>query len=59
MNNQVDSSIHDLCAAYGNDAGRLMDILIAVQRRWGRVEHHAIDLIAERLRIPRVEVEST
>jgi [NiFe] hydrogenase diaphorase moiety large subunit len=59
VSRDVDKIVKEACAAYGNDDGRLMDILITVQQRMGRVERRAIDRIARHLGVPRVEVEGT
>ena len=50
--------IQETCRTYGNDPTRLMDIARAVQGKHGCVSSQALDLIAQAVRIPRVEVES-
>jgi [NiFe] hydrogenase diaphorase moiety large subunit len=48
-----------ICAEFGNDKARLMDILLGVQAWAGCIAPDAIDDIAKNLSINRVEVEST
>ncbi len=48
-----------ICARHENDPTRLMDILIEVQDRHGGVSQDAIDTIAARVGVPRVDVEGT
>jgi [NiFe] hydrogenase diaphorase moiety large subunit len=55
---ELATDIREICTTYGNDARRLMDIVRAVQGRYGCVSSQALDLIAQAVRIPRVEVES-
>jgi [NiFe] hydrogenase diaphorase moiety large subunit len=50
--------IREICRTYGNDPTRLMDIARAVQGKQGCVSSQALDLIAQAVRVPRVEVES-
>ncbi len=50
--------IREICRTYGNDPTRLMDVARAVQGKYGCVSSQALDLIAQAVRIPRVEVES-
>ncbi len=47
-----------ICDKFGNDKGRLMDILLAVQARSGCIASDALDQIAKSLSMNRVEVES-
>jgi [NiFe] hydrogenase diaphorase moiety large subunit len=47
-----------ICAKFGNDKGRLMDILLSVQAEAGCIASDALDEIAKSLSISRVEVES-
>jgi [NiFe] hydrogenase diaphorase moiety large subunit len=47
-----------VCEKFGNDKGRLMDILIDVQAQAGCIAPDAMDEIAKHLSINRVEVES-
>lgn len=50
--------IREICGTHGNDPTRLMDIARAVQGKHGCVSSQALDLIAQAVGIPRVEVES-
>lgn len=56
----ADNSIvsRQICEKFGNDKGRLMDILIGVQAQAGCIAPDALDEIAKNLSINRVEVES-
>jgi [NiFe] hydrogenase diaphorase moiety large subunit len=47
-----------ICEKFGNDKGRLMDILLGVQAQAGCIAPDALDEIAQSLSINRVEVES-
>ena len=47
-----------ICGNFGNDKGRLMDILIGVQAQAGCIAPDALDEIAKSLSMNRVEVES-
>lgn len=47
-----------VCGNFGNDKGRLMDILIGVQAQAGCIAPEALDEIAKSLTMNRVEVES-
>jgi [NiFe] hydrogenase diaphorase moiety large subunit len=57
----ADNSIvsRQICEKFGNDKGRLMDILLGVQAQAGCIASEAMDEIAKSLSINRVEVEST
>lgn len=55
---ELASDIREICGSYGNDATRLMDIVRAFQGKYGGISSQALDLIAQAVRIPRVEVES-
>ncbi len=50
--------IEAICARYGHDRTRLLDVCLDVQRERGQVDPEAMDAIAHSLQIPRVEVES-
>jgi len=54
----LDVAVREACESCGNDPGRMMDIVRAVQARFGHVPSAAMDLIAERTNTHRVEVES-
>jgi [NiFe] hydrogenase diaphorase moiety large subunit len=47
-----------ICGNFGNDKGRLMDILLGVQAQAGCIAPEALDEIAKSLSMNRVEVES-
>jgi [NiFe] hydrogenase diaphorase moiety large subunit len=52
------AAVKKVCADCGNDKGRLMDILIAVQELHGCVSDDSIETIAAAVSAPRVVVES-
>jgi [NiFe] hydrogenase diaphorase moiety large subunit len=52
------TGIREICQACGNKPTRMMDIVQAVQARYGCVSDEAIDLIAATVKVPRVEVAS-
>ncbi|NLV24910.1 MAG: NADH:ubiquinone oxidoreductase [Deltaproteobacteria bacterium] len=54
----LEKAVAKICAEYGNDRTRMMDIVRAVQVKFGGVDNEAIDLIAARTGTHRVEVES-
>ena len=58
MNDDLEAAIQDICQGCGNDRTRLLDIVRAVQERFGCVDSAAMDLIARQVRAQRVEVES-
>jgi len=58
MSANLDKGVRDICKAFGNDRGRLMDIVRGVQEKFGRVSGKAMDLIAAQIGAHRVEVES-
>jgi [NiFe] hydrogenase diaphorase moiety large subunit len=58
MSKELEASISRICAGYGNDRTRMMDIVRAVQAEHGCVSSQAMDLIASRVSSHRVEVES-
>ncbi len=59
MSTNLQSAIKGICSLYDKNAGMMMDIVRTVQDQFGCVSDEAIDLIAEEVSIPRVEVEST
>ncbi len=59
MDDTLKSGIQGICEAVGNDRTRMMDIVRAVQTRYGSVSGEAMDLIAELVGTQRVEIEST
>lgn len=50
--------ITEVCAKFGNDRARLMDIVQEVQEKFGHVPREAFELIARAANTHRVEVES-
>ena len=59
MTDNLQSAVRDICQTHGRDRGRLIDILRAVQTRFGCVSGAAMDVIAHVTGVHRVEVEST
>lgn len=58
MSETLKKTIADVCRSYGRDKTRMMDIVRDVQEQFGCVTDEAIDLIAQHVNTPRVEVES-
>ncbi len=58
MSDTLERSIREICARFGNDRSRLMDIGAAVQAQHGCISGTAMDLLARVLHTHRVEVES-
>jgi len=56
MTTTAEQAAAAICAKHGDDRTRLLDILLAVQRRHGRLDDGIIDALAARLGIPRVDV---
>jgi [NiFe] hydrogenase diaphorase moiety large subunit len=52
------SIVEEICRSFGNDRTRMMDIVLAVQNRFGCVPRDAMDVIAREVHSHRVEVES-
>ena len=57
MSESLESSSRGICGSCGNDRGRLMDIVRAVQEQFGCVDGRAMELIAAEVGARRVEVE--
>ena len=57
MSPESTAFVTGICESFGNDPTRLLDILLAVEAELGYVGGEAMDLIAETLDMPRVEVE--
>ena len=55
---KLEPRIREICAKYGNDRARLMDIVAEVQKTFGHVPREAFALIAQDANTHRVEVES-
>ncbi len=58
MSENLASAVEEICQACGRDRRRMLDILRAVQERFGCVSSRAMDLIAKQLDVHRIEVES-
>jgi [NiFe] hydrogenase diaphorase moiety large subunit len=58
MGESQERIIQGICANYGNDRTRMMDILCDVQKRLGQVSSDAVDSIARAASTTRVAVES-
>ncbi|MFW6163983.1 MAG: NAD(P)H-dependent oxidoreductase subunit E, partial [Planctomycetota bacterium] len=58
MSEDLQAAVQAICKACGNDRTRMMDIVRAVQEKFGCVSDQALDLIAEQVGCHRVEVES-
>ncbi len=58
MRQAIAVAVQAICDRYGCDRTRMMDIVIAVQREFGRISTEAMDVIARAVDSHRVEVES-
>jgi len=58
MKSAIATGVEDVCRRFGNDRTRMMDIVIAVQRRYGCVSVNSMEVIARACGTQRVEVES-
>jgi len=58
VSDSLRAHVQEVCARYDHDRARLMDVVRAVQERFGCVSGEAMDLIAEEVSTHRVEVES-
>ncbi len=58
MSESIETAVKAACQACGNDRGRLMDIVEAVQAKFGCVSPEAMDAIAKAVGAHRVEVDS-
>ncbi len=58
MSENLQAAIKEICQACGNDRRRMMDIVRAVQDKFGCVSGEAMSLIAKAVDTHRVEVES-
>ncbi len=58
MSDNLAAVVRDICQACGRDRARMMDIVRAVQEKFGCVSSPAMDLIAKEVQVHRVEVES-
>jgi [NiFe] hydrogenase diaphorase moiety large subunit len=53
-----EAAVYEICRHYGSDRTRMMDIVIAVQQKFGCVSTEAMEAIARAVDSHRVEVES-
>lgn len=58
MSESLTSAIKEVCKSCGNDRTRMMDIVRAVQQKFGQVSDEAMNYIAKCVNCHRVEVES-
>ncbi|MCK5114561.1 MAG: NAD(P)H-dependent oxidoreductase subunit E [Phycisphaerae bacterium] len=58
MSETLESAVKAVCSECGNDRERMMDIVRAIQGKFGCVSSEAMDMIAKQLATHRVEVES-
>ena len=58
MSENLEGAVKEICQACGQDRTRMMDIVRAVQERFGCVSSEAMDLIAKTVNVHRVEVAS-
>ncbi len=58
MSESIEATVKDICQQCDNDRTRMMDIVRAVQAKFGCVPSAAMDLIAAEVSTHRVEVES-
>ncbi len=52
------AGVEEICRKFGNDRTRMMDIVIAIQRRYGCVSDESMEVIARAVGTQRVEIES-
>ncbi len=57
MSEATENRIRKLCRELGQSGERVLDAAEAIQREFGCVDSHAMDLIAEEMGVQRVEVE--
>jgi len=58
MDRSLQTDVERICKACGNDRTKMMDVVRAVQEKFGQVSDEAINLIAKSVKCNRVEVES-
>ncbi len=58
MSENLGAAVREICQACGNNRVRMMDIVRAVQAKFGCVCGEAMDLIAKEVKAHRVEVQS-
>jgi [NiFe] hydrogenase diaphorase moiety large subunit len=59
MNSEEVSVVKSMVVAVTNDRSRLLDILEAIQHRFGHVSDEAVQIVATELDIHRVEIDDT
>lgn len=52
-----DEAVHEICARFGNDATRLLDVVRAINQRLDCIDGEAMEAIAEALHLTRADVE--
>jgi [NiFe] hydrogenase diaphorase moiety large subunit len=58
MDKNLVKYIEEICKACGNDRTKMMDIVRAVQEKFGQVSSEAVSIIAKSTNVNRVDVES-
>jgi len=58
MSENLEAAVRKICQSFGRDRCRMMDIVRAVQEKFGCVSGEALELIAKEVKAHRVEVES-
>ena len=58
MAENLAATVKEICEQHGRDRSRMIDVVLAVQRRMGCVSGEAMELIARELSTHRVEVQS-
>ena len=58
MSETLETAVKEICQSLGNDRSRMMDIVRAIQAKFGCVSGEAMELIAREVSAHRVEVES-
>jgi [NiFe] hydrogenase diaphorase moiety large subunit len=59
MNSEMISVVKSIVEAVANDRSRLLDVLEAIQLRFGHVSDEAVQIVATTLAIHRVEIDDT
>ncbi len=57
MSETLETAVKSICSQFGNDRGRMMDVVRAIQEEFACVSSQAMDLIAKQLATHRVEVQ--
>lgn len=58
MASEIEQGVREICRSFRSDRTRMMDIVQAVQARFGCISSEALNVIAEETATHRVEVES-